>query len=113
MKKLWLDDEREAPEGFIRAYNAIDAIAAYQTVGPFDVLSLDHDLGFVVYPGQETEGMCDAQSWTGYDFLKWVSRSVPMNHWPDEVLCHSQNPVGRENILKFWQSMKRMKAEAV
>lgn len=42
--KVYLDDERETPQGFVRVYWPDEAIKLLQT-GEVTLISLDHDLG--------------------------------------------------------------------
>lgn len=91
--KLWLDDEREAPEGWQRTYTATGCIGALRT-GKVTHLSLDHDLG--------TEA-------TGYDVLCWIERAqrvnVPAFALP-EIAIHSANPVGRARMEAALRSIR-------
>jgi hypothetical protein len=83
--KLWVDDEREAPEGWEWVASIEEAKAFLGS--PFirvEILSLDHDLG-------ENKG-------TGYDLLKWIHEK---SCWPAVVDLHTMNPVGRENMRAF------------
>jgi hypothetical protein len=88
--KLWVDDVRVPPgtrcddyvlhnPDWIWAKSSSEAISCLRYLGPFTEMSLDHDLG-----GEDTTRdiilqMCDGQ--------------IP---WPDKVVVHSANVVGRE-----------------
>lgn len=88
---VYLDDLREAPEGWLRCryvFEVIKLIKAKQVRR----LSLDHDLG----PRQKT----------GYDLCVWMARH---NKWSDEKpTIHSQNPVGafamKAVIDRYWRN---------
>ncbi len=54
--KVYLDDERETPEGWTRVYWPYEAIELLQT-GQVTEISLDHDLG-------------DDNRGTGYDVVQ-------------------------------------------
>lgn len=89
--KLYLDDERPTPEGWVRAYTAPEAIALLQT-GQVTHLSLDHDLG-------------PKEAGTGYDVCLWVEKQVWERAFdfenpfiPPEMTVHSANPVGRKRM---------------
>jgi len=89
--KLFLDDERPTPEGWVRAYTAPEAIAMLET-GKVTHLSLDHDLG------------PDAAG-TGYDVCLYVEQRVfelAFDFYnpfiPPVMTVHSANPVGRERM---------------
>lgn len=80
--KLYLDDERETPTGWHRAYTAPEAceiLGLHQV----EVVSLDHDLGL------------DDGVGNGYDVLLWIEEQVYTNPdyvMPSEILIHTANP---------------------
>lgn len=81
--KLWVDDERVSPNGWVWAKTYKEAIDWLNT-GDVDALSLDHDLG---------EGM------TGYDVAKWIEEMASSGAIDSMVWrVHSANPVGKQNI---------------
>lgn len=84
--KLWLDDIREAPEGWHHAKTADEAIKALEG-GRYSEISLNHDLG-------------PEEAGTGYDVVKYLEEQFHTN--PDFVMpkwaVHSANPVGRERM---------------
>jgi hypothetical protein len=58
--KIYLDDERPVPEGWILVKTAHHAITLLrQHANEIEVISLDHDLG-------------PPESGTGYDVLVWI-----------------------------------------
>jgi hypothetical protein len=63
--KVWLDDERAAPEGWVHARTPEEAIELLRG-GEVEELSLDHDLGLGA----------GARERTGYDVLLWLEREV-------------------------------------
>lgn len=80
--KVWLDDEREAPEGWLRAYWP-DEVIRHLGSGRVTELSLDHDLG------DEARG-------TGYDVLCWIEESVATRSFdPPRIFVHSANSSAR------------------
>lgn len=80
---VFLDDEREPPNGFILVRNIYECIEFLRS-GEVEILSLDHDLG----DGKKT----------GYDLVKYM---VEHNIYPSKaVYIHTMNPVGRENMYK-------------
>lgn len=91
--KLFLDDEREAPAGWVRVKSADLAVALLQE-NVFEVVSLDHDLGYTSNKFK-----------TGYDVLCWIEEQVYMNDYPlPEIRVHTANPAARkkmENAVKF------------
>ena len=84
--KIWLDDERPAPEGWIRtAYADVTIhLLAYNDVSE---VSLDHDLG-------------DHRIETGYDVVAWIEREVFINpdYKPPKINVHSANPPARKRM---------------
>lgn len=99
--KLWVDDCRNPNEfgkiGWNWAKTYEDAIEILST-GNVTEISLDHDLGFLASIGQFEKEL------TGYDILKWMEE---YDIWPDKIYVHSQNPVGRERMLKVIAKRKR------
>jgi hypothetical protein len=90
--KVYLDDERTAPDGWILVKKVEDVIYLYDNITD---LSLDHDLG---------EG-----NKTGYDFLCWLEEKLfcfpgTISKLPN-ITIHSQNPVGRQNMQRVLQSI--------
>ena len=88
--KLWLDDIRHAPEGFIRAHTANEAIGLLKTAR-FSVVSLDHDLCLAHYAGIPTETK------TGHDVVLWMIRH---RVWPSLVQVHSTSPYGGARMME-------------
>lgn len=77
--KLYLDDLRPAPPGWVRVYWPDEAIALLKS-GEVTDLSLDHDLG-------------DDQRGTGYDVLLWIEEAVAVDGFkPPKITIHSANP---------------------
>lgn len=91
---LWLDDIREEPPEWNRAYTAEEAIEAIQG-GEIEALSLDHDLG---------------ENLHGVDVAKWLEsedRGNGNDLWPNQIFIHSSNSVGRENMRRIIESSGR------
>ncbi|AHF91380.1 hypothetical protein OPIT5_15300 [Opitutaceae bacterium TAV5] len=95
--KVWLDDVREAPEGWQRVFWPDEAIALLQR-GSVTGISLDHDLG------DDTRG-------TGYDVIAWIEEAVAVRGFvAPEIRIHSANPVGRERMLRGIAAIERISA---
>lgn len=93
MIRVWLDDERPTPNGWIRVKTPEEAIRLLET-HEVEVISLDHDLGL-----DETR--------TGYTVLNWLEFQVFTDkafRMP-KVLIHTDNPVGRKNMLAALNSI--------
>lgn len=96
--KVYLDDERVAPEGWTQCRTPSKAIALLQT-GQVDELSLDHDLGLLGADREET----------GYDVLLWVEQQVVSTGFVPPVMhVHSANPVARRRMLQAIESIQRL-----
>ena len=95
--KLWVDDLRPPPDSYPSPYNpgetispgwwwaktskgAINTLTYHNLLNhePFDTISLDHDLG-----GDDTTR----------SIVLWMCEKQV---WPETVLVHTANPVGRE-----------------
>ena len=84
--KVFLDDERTTPEGWVRVYWPDEAVALLQT-GQVTEISLDHDLG-------------DDARGTGYDVLLWIEEAVHLRGFvPPRMQVHSANPAARTRML--------------
>lgn len=91
--KVYLDDERIAPEGWVQVRWPDEAIKLLQT-GSVSHLSLDHDLG-------------DDQRGTGYDVLLWIEQEVVLSKFipPSNIKVHSANPAARKRMLVAIESI--------
>ena len=95
--RVYLDDERQTPEGWHRVYWPEEAIELLQT-GRVVELSLDHDLG-------------DDDHGTGYDVVAWIEEAVATtNFCPPRIAVHSANPAARERMLRGIESIERLAA---
>lgn len=91
MIKIWLDDMRLPPDGWVWAKTADEAIRLLKA-GDVEEISLDHDLGHSHYNGFEEEK-------TGYTVAKFIEEGAVNGTLPEmDCYIHTQNVVGRENI---------------
>jgi hypothetical protein len=90
--KLWVDDVREAPPGWVRSYNSKEAIDFLKGFWEeVEDVSLDHDLG-----GEDT----------GMKVLIFIEYMVAIEQYPAPIITiHSWNPVGRERMESAIQSI--------
>lgn len=89
--KLWLDDERRAPFGWVHCNRVQDAKVLLLT-GLITWASLDHDLGFT----DEEDPLKSVECETGYDLCKWMAEH---RIWPKyKPMVHSANPTGAANM---------------
>ena len=93
--RVFLDDERAAPDGWVRVYWPAEAIALLET-GKVLELSLDHDLG-------------DDERGTGYDVVLWIEEAVALRSFmPPKIIVHSANPSAREKMLAGIRSIEAL-----
>ena len=93
--RVYLDDERPTPDGWVRVYWPSEAIALLET-GQVLELSLDHDLG-------------DDARGTGYDVVLWIEEAVALRGFrPPKIGVHSANASAREKMLAGIQSIERL-----
>lgn len=87
--KIWLDDVREAPEGYIHVHSVNEAkklIEQLEQTNSIELLDLDHDLGEYASDGGD-----------GIKLLDWLvetGRCYP-------IKLHTMNPVGRDNMQRM------------
>ncbi|WP_404764717.1 cyclic-phosphate processing receiver domain-containing protein [Vibrio alginolyticus] len=81
--KIYLDDERQTPEGWHRVYWPEEAIELLKQ-GAVTEISLDHDLG-------------DDDHGTGYDVVLWIEEAVAtQNFQPPVIRVHSANSSAKQ-----------------
>ncbi|WP_267100119.1 cyclic-phosphate processing receiver domain-containing protein [Xanthomonas sacchari] len=96
--RVFLDDERETPAGWTRAYWPDDVIALLQT-GKVEELSLDHDLG-------------DDARGTGYDVVLWIERAVALRSFvPPRMHVHSANTSAGDKMRLGIEAIERLAAK--
>lgn len=95
--KLFLDDERKPPEGWVRVRWPEEAIEILKT-GKVIELSLDHDLG-------------DDARGTGYDVILWIEQAVATEGFvPPKIVVHSANPPARQRMEAGIRSIQQKHA---
>jgi len=95
---IYLDDLRETPDLFIRAYTPSETILLLSQYKHVGVLSLDHDLGD------------DRDIGTGYDVVNWVEEQVFTNESyiaPKQIMIHSDNSSGAFKMKLGLQNISR------
>lgn len=97
--KLWIDDVRPAPEGYIWLKTVNDAIRYIEIYGDYldfdnnlvdmvEIIDIDHDAGdYARYGGDYIKLL---------DWFEETSRNYPIH-------IHSMNPVGVENMRRIIQ----------
>lgn len=92
--KIWLDDIRPAPEGWIWRKDSqhilVDILFSSHLI---EEISFDHDLG--------------EDSLTGYEILNVIEQMIVAGTWGGNLNfhIHSSNPVGRKNMERAIDSM--------
>lgn len=88
--KIYLDDERNSPEGWVRTYTVEETISLIENnLGKVTHVSLDNDLGEDLLQGYKV-----------LDYLEekvYFDSEYPMPH----VQVHSANPVRRDYMNKL------------
>lgn len=89
--RLWIDDVRPAPEGYVWCKTSFEAICkllhAVRGSYSIEILDLDHDAGDYVNEGG--------------DYIKILEWLEKVNYSPDVIHIHSMNPVGVENMRRI------------
>ena len=95
--KLWIDDVRPAPDGYIwcrsvnDAKNCILRSEKIDRLTPIELIDIDHDAGdYAAYGGDYIKVL---------DWLEETQRSYPIH-------IHSMNPVGVANMRAIIQKNK-------
>lgn len=101
--KIYLDDVRPCPEGYIYVQSAQDCIAKlsenFLLGNTIEHLTLDHDLGDDVFG-------------TGYTVILWLEKYASDGVFivnPDYITIHSANPVGRAKMQSGIDALKKMR----
>ncbi|MDM5178662.1 hypothetical protein PO883_15795 [Massilia sp. DJPM01] len=97
--KVYLDDERATPDGWVRVYWPDEAIALLAG-GAVTHLSLDHDLG-------------DDARGTGYDVVLWIEEQVfTAGFRLPAMRVHSANASAREKMEAGIRTIERYAGRA-
>ena len=85
--KIWLDDIRPAPEGYVWCKSVNIAKRTIESAEePIVLIDCDYDLGDYAYDGGN-----------GIKLLDWMVENE--RFYP--IRLHTTNPVGRENMLRM------------
>ena len=95
--KIWLDDNRPAPDGWIWVKTAGDAVG-YLAMGTVTDISLDNDLGDINVVGD------------GYMVAQYIEEQAYIGGLPPlNIIVHTQNPVqgakmivAMRNAIRYW-----------
>ena len=93
--KIYLDDERPCPEGWVLARWPDEVIHLLQTED-VEEISLHHDLG-------------DDQRGTGYDVVVWIEKMVVTRGYvPPKIRVHSANVSARAKMEAGIRSIQKL-----
>jgi hypothetical protein len=93
--KVYLDDERPTPTGWVRVYWPDEAIQLLVT-GAVEEISLDHDLG-------------NDERGTGYDVILWIEEAVALRGFrPPKIVVHSANSSAADKMRAGVLSIERL-----
>ena len=101
MKRAYLDDVRETPDGFDVAWrDTFEAVEWMGTHGCPAFISFDHDLG------EEPGGYSFHEKPNGFQLVKWmvaedIARGGGFIPKDFTFHVHSANPVGAKNIFEY------------
>jgi hypothetical protein len=105
--RLYLDDKRDAPEGWhlIRNPYGILSILSDSFPGEIEALSFDHDLGYFLENGEER---------TGYWLLAKIEELAFQSKEfrakvPNDLRIHSANSAVYKKMEQAIESIRRMK----
>lgn len=94
--KVYLDDIRPTPEGWVRVYWPEEAIELLKT-GNVEEISLDHDLG-------------DDAHGTGNDVVNWIEEQVFLHGFnPPMIHVHSDNAAGVRKMKSGIEQIEKYK----
>ena len=92
--KVFLDDERTTPAGWMRAYWPDEVIVLLET-GQVEEISLDHDLG-------------DDARGTGYDVILWIEEAVALRGFvAPTIRIHSADSTAVARMLAGVRAIKQ------
>lgn len=96
--RIWLDDERPAPAGWLAVRWPDEAIERLRSNNVTHI-SLDHDLG-------------DDARGTGYDVIIWVEQEMRRSGFrPPVIDIHSANPAARARMAAGVAAIVRYQAD--
>ena len=96
--KIFLDDERQPPKGWILARWPHEVIELIEN-NDVEVVSLDHDLG-------------DDSIGTGYDVVLWLEEQVALKKIkPPLIKVHSANISARKKMIAGIQNIYKIAKE--
>lgn len=93
--KVYLDDERPTPDGWVGVRWPEEAIRLLES-GMVEEISLDHDLG-------------DDERGTGYDVVLWIEEAVACRKFrPPLIHIHTANAAARQRMKAGVECIQRL-----
>lgn len=104
--KLWIDDIRPIPHGWIGISDPTTAMEFISlNLNNIEEISFDHDLGYWIR-GREI---------TGYSILEYIEQQMARGDWlnfnPERLRIHSANAAVRKKMEQAITSIERMQHE--
>lgn len=90
-ERIWLFKNKLKDNNDLTFSDNVEASKTILSENKFDVLFFDHDLDGRVFVSSKDEN-------TGYQLAKWIANETSIK--VPQVIIHSMNPVGAENIRK-------------
>ena len=93
--KIWLDDIRKPPDGWIHIMSVEELIPFFEdNFDKIEAMSLDHDLGLKLK--------------TGDDFLLWLEKAVCLGRYKGIPIIeiHTANPVGERRMKQALKNIE-------
>lgn len=111
--KLWVDDIRKEPEGWMRAHSVTEAIRLLDTFEATEV-SLDHDISMKVSVGTKEAGYSEPRPFASNETYEPVARFIAARYTPPlKIMIHTANPAGAERmasiLVRFKPKVNRLK----
>ncbi len=99
MKRLWIDDIRPAPDGWVEAKTVTEAIRLIHKFGyQLEEISLDHDISFPVTVGDVERPFPSPDTFHAVAFYiatyKLFQDKVKKDLWHPKITIHTSNPDG-------------------
>lgn len=100
--KVYLDDRKPAPDGWVLTTTPTQTIALLEAGGVTD-LSLDHDLADEIAAGTREES-------TGYDVLLWIEEAIVLRNFvpPERIDVHSDNGGARAKMEAAIRQIRKL-----
>ena len=110
--KLWVDDIRPAPEGWVRAHSVTQAIRFLDTQDVVEV-SLDHDISMKVAVGDKELGYSEPRPFRSNETFEPVARFIVAKYYNKRyydpglnITIHTANSVAADKMYEILKDFK-------